>query len=137
MSRVGLTIGQVARRAGLRTTTLRYYESIGLLPPPARVSGQRCYDENIFRQLALIRLAQRAGFSIAQIHRLLHDFPETTPASQRWQELSAPKLTEVKALMERLTEMQAVLEQTLGCQCDTLDDCVGVPCVTSHNLESD
>jgi MerR family transcriptional regulator, redox-sensitive transcriptional activator SoxR len=119
-----LTIGQVARRAGIRTSTLCYYESTGLLPAPTRLGGQRRYGEEVFRQLALIGLAQRAGFTIAQIHTLLHGFPEITPASERWQVLAAPKLAEVQALMQRLLEMQDALERTLKCRCAALEDCV-------------
>jgi len=119
-----LTIGQVARRSGVRTSALRYYESIGLLPAPMRLGGQRRYGEDVFQQLALIGLAQRAGFSIAQIHTLLHGFPAQTPASERWQALAAPKLAEVQAMMQRLSEMQNTLERTLACTCTALEDCV-------------
>ena len=118
-----LTIGQVARQSGIRTSTLRYYEDIGLIPPPARLSKQRRYDESVFQRLAVIKLAQRAGFTIAEIHTLLHGFPEHTTASERWRELSTPKLAEVRALMQHLQETQDVLEKMLQCQCSTLQDC--------------
>ena len=49
-----LTIGEVARRAGVRTSTIRYYEEAGLLPEPERVGGKRRYEEGILRRLALI-----------------------------------------------------------------------------------
>lgn len=117
------TIGQVAHRAGIRTSTLRYYEDIGLIPPPIRLSKQRRYDESVFQRLAVIKLAQRAGFTIAEIHTLLHGFPEQTTASERWRELSTPKLAEVRALMQRLQATQDVLEKMLQCQCLTLQDC--------------
>src|SRR5262249_33883910 len=58
-----LTIGQVAHQAKLKTSTLRYYEDIGLIPPPVRLSKQRRYDDSVFQRLALIKLAQRAGFT--------------------------------------------------------------------------
>ncbi len=60
-----LTIGEVARRAGVRTSTLRYYESIGLLPAARRVNGRRRYAPAALRMLAVIHLAQQAGFSAA------------------------------------------------------------------------
>jgi redox-sensitive transcriptional activator SoxR len=118
-----LTIGQVAHHAGLKTTTLRYYEEIGLLPSPARVSGQRRYDETVFRQLALIRLAQRAGFTLAEIRSLLHDFPEDAPPAERWHKLARPKLAEVQALIQRAEEMQSTLERMLDCTCESLAQC--------------
>lgn len=118
-----LTIGQVAHQAGLRTSTLRYYEDIGLIPPPVRISKQRRYDESVFQRLALIKLAQMAGFTIAQIHTLLNGFPENTTAGERWRELSTPKLAEVHVLMQRLQEMQDTLEKTMKCECPTLHEC--------------
>ena len=52
----GLTIGAVARAAGVAATTLRYYEQIGLVPAPARVGGQRRYDDAVLTRLEVIRL---------------------------------------------------------------------------------
>jgi len=118
-----MTIGDVAKRAGLQTSAIRYYESEGLLPEPARVSGQRRYDENIFTRLALIRMAQEAGLTIGEIQTLVSGFPEGTPASDRWRELATRKLPEVDALILRLQTMRQVLEESLACDCLTLDAC--------------
>lgn len=118
-----LTIGQVAKRAGIRTSTMRYYEDIGLLSPPVRVSGQRRYDEGIFQRLAMIKLAQRAGLTIAEIHTLLEEFPEDIPPVERWRRLLYPKLADIQELMQRLQDTQRMLERMLGCQCDSMDEC--------------
>lgn len=67
-----LTIGEVARLAGLQTSTLRYYESIGLLNPPRRISGQRRYTREVLQILAVIRLAKEVNFSLPEIRALLH-----------------------------------------------------------------
>jgi len=67
-----LTIGQVARRAGLGVQTIRYYEREGLLPPPARrPSGYREYPEGTVRRLLFIRRAKELGFSLREIRELL------------------------------------------------------------------
>jgi len=67
-----LTIGQVARRAGLGVQTIRYYEREGLLPPPARrPSGYREYPEGVVRRLLFIRRAKELGFSLREIRELL------------------------------------------------------------------
>lgn len=118
-----LSIGEVARKAGLKPTTLRYYESVGLLPPPPRVAGQRCYDKTIFQQLAIIKLAQKAGFTIAEIRALLHDFPAAAAPSERWTRYAVPKLQEIHRLIERAQQMERLLQQVLQCECDTLTDC--------------
>jgi MerR family transcriptional regulator, redox-sensitive transcriptional activator SoxR len=118
-----LSIGQVARAAGMRTSALRYYESVGLLPAPRRVSGQRRYDPAILQTLSLIHMARQIGFSIPEMRALLHGFaPDTTP-SQRWQSLATQKLTEIDALIRHAQQVKALLEQVLQCQCGTLYDC--------------
>ncbi|MEP7294406.1 MAG: MerR family transcriptional regulator, partial [Chloroflexota bacterium] len=68
-----LTISEVARQAGVRTSTLRYYESIGLLPEPARISGRRHYDADVLQRLEIIRTAQQAGFTLAELRVLFDD----------------------------------------------------------------
>jgi MerR family transcriptional regulator, redox-sensitive transcriptional activator SoxR len=70
-----LTIGEVARRAGVRTSAIRYYEEAGLLPEPERIGGKRRYEKGILRRLALIGGAKRARFTLGEIHTLLHGFP--------------------------------------------------------------
>lgn len=117
------TIGQVAAQSGVPATTIRYYEKIGLLPPAIRDGGQRRYDEGVLQQLGVIRMAQQAGFSIAEAHTLLNHFGPETPPLARWQALATRKLAEVEAQMHALQRMQALLEQTLQCQCATLEEC--------------
>src|SRR5579859_3699063 len=121
-----LTIGAVARRAGVRPSAIRYYESMGLLPAPRRVSGRRCYGPEVLPRLTLIAAAQRMGFTIAEISTLLQGFSADTPASARWRALAARKLPEVEALMARAQEMKTLLEEALHCGCLTLDACARV-----------
>lgn len=70
MTTTSVPIGEIARRAGLRTSAVRYYERIGLLRPAPRAGGQRRYDPSALHRLSAIRLAQRAGFSLEEIKRL-------------------------------------------------------------------
>ena len=118
-----LTIGEVARRADVRASTLRYYESVGVLPVPKRVNGQRRYDPEVFELLAVVRVAQQAGFTVAEIRTLLHGFSADTPPSTRWQALARRKLPEVEALIERTIGMRDLLQRGLDCECLNLKDC--------------
>ena len=68
---VQLAIGEVAARAGMSATRIRYYEARGLLPEPERSAGKRRYDETVFRRLAIIDAAQRVGFTLEEIRDLL------------------------------------------------------------------
>jgi MerR family redox-sensitive transcriptional activator SoxR len=118
-----LTIGEVARRAGLRTSALRYYEDLGLLPATRRVSGRRRYTPDALARLAVIRLAQHAGFTMAEIVTLVNGFAPETPAAERWRALAEHKLIEVEARIRRGEEMKRVLEASLRCGCLDLADC--------------
>ena len=70
-----LTIGELARRAGVTTSALRYYEELGLLPSPARVSGQRRYPASAARLVAAILLYSDAGFTLAEPNEDLAQYP--------------------------------------------------------------
>ncbi|MDP9355766.1 MAG: MerR family transcriptional regulator [Chloroflexota bacterium] len=121
-----LTIGEVARQAGIRPSAIRYYEEIGVLPSPERVGGQRRYDNDVLTRLGVVRMAQEAGFTIEEVRQLLSGFPEGTPASERWRELAQRKLPEVDARIVRLQAVRAVLEESLRCGCLTLDACAAL-----------
>lgn len=94
----GLSIGQVARQAGLRPSAIRYYESIAVLPSPRRVDGQRRYDRTVLDRLAFIQIAQRLGFTLTEIQLLFHNREEDAPLSERWRGLANRKLAEVETL---------------------------------------
>jgi DNA-binding transcriptional MerR regulator len=88
------------------------------------VSGRRVYDADVLVVLRLIHLAKGAGFTMAEIRRLLHGFDRTTPASARWQAMAARKLRDVTELIGRARQMQRVLEALLTCKCVDLAECV-------------
>ena len=119
----GLTVSQVARRARLRPSAIRYYESAGLLPAPVRVSGWRRYDTTILVRLAVIELAKLAGFTLAEIRTLLGGFSPRMSPSKRWRVLARQKIPEVEALIARAQTMKRLLEEGLNCGCLRLEDC--------------
>jgi MerR family redox-sensitive transcriptional activator SoxR len=116
-----MRIGEAARRAGVRVSLIRYYEDIGLLPPPERVSGQRRYDESVVRRLAVIDVAQRAGLSLDDIRELLHHGAD--PLSARLHEVAARRLPEIEALIERAQRVRTWLQAATACDCESIDDC--------------
>ncbi len=122
-----LTIGEVARMAGMQPSALRYYESIGLIQPPKRINGKRQYGPEAVQRLALVQLAQQAGFTIAEIQTLFHGFaPNTSPAA-RWRALACQKVVELDASIARAQHMKQVLETGLQCGCLRLEDCPVMP----------
>ena len=123
MDEATLTIGQVAERAGLNVSAIRYYELQGLLPEAPRVSGQRRYSDDTLTRLAVIDVAKRAGFSLDEIRLLLSATDRGEPAYAQLQELAQRKLPEVDELIDRAQRVRAWLRTATGCDCDTLDVC--------------
>ena len=116
-----MRIGEVARRAGVRVSLIRYYEEIGLLPEPTRVSGQRRFDETVLRRLAVIDVAQRAGLSLDEIRELVDHGND--PMNDRLRELAERRLPEIDALIERAQRVRTWLETATACDCQAIDDC--------------
>lgn len=119
-----LTISEVARQVGLQASAIRYYEQIGLLPRPQRVSGQRRYDSTALYRLAIIQRARQLGFTLDEIRQLFFGFRSVTRASERWRELSRKKLAELDDLMEAILKVRRLLQRLVRrCHCETLEQC--------------
>ncbi len=119
-----LTISEVARRSGVRATTIRYYESISVLPVPRRAGGRRRYDEDILDRLAFVRVAQRLGFTLSELV-LLFEQPDTGgPLSERWQAMAREKLADVERLIGQARSVRQTLLGGIRCECRTLHDCI-------------
>jgi MerR family transcriptional regulator, redox-sensitive transcriptional activator SoxR len=112
-----LAISDVARVFGLRTSAIRYYEQVGILPPPMRKNGQRRYDNSALFRLAVVQRARETGFTLEEIRELFFGFPE------RWHQLSQRKLAELRERMKRLKLMETLLKRVENCHCDALDEC--------------
>jgi MerR family redox-sensitive transcriptional activator SoxR len=117
------SIGETAKRTGVRTSALRYYEDAGILPAPARSGGRRFYDSDAIRRIDVLRFAQQAGFTLDEIKTLFHGFGAETPLSTRWQSLARAKLTELDLLSKRIKRMRRALELGLKCGCVRIEDC--------------
>ncbi len=116
-----MRIGEVAARAGVRVSLIRYYEEVGVLPAPERVSGQRRYDASVLRRLAVIDVAQRAGLSLEEIRELVEHGND--PMSSRLRALADRRLPEIDALIERAQRVRAWLAMAQTCGCEAMDDC--------------
>ena len=113
-----MTIGQVAKKTGLRTSAIRFYERAGLLPPAVRFSGQRRYDSAILDRLAVLERAKACGFTLAEIRILFND---QGSHSTKWRRLAARKLAELNTTLERIAAMKELLQRR--CECATAAEC--------------
>ncbi len=118
-----LTIGEVARRTGLRPSAIRYYEECRLIVPAGRAGGKRRYDASAVERLSLISFAQSAGFTLAEIRKLLSGFRETVAAGDRWRTLAQTKLAELDQAAARIEAMRMILKKAMRCGCLDLDEC--------------
>jgi MerR family redox-sensitive transcriptional activator SoxR len=117
-----LTIGQVAAATGLETSAIRYYEDAGVLPKPARVSGQRRYHPDTVDRLLLIRFCRRLGIRISDLRGLFAN-PRAGTAKDNWRRLIDARLEEVGALISAAQRVERVLRESRDCDCVTLVSC--------------
>ncbi|MFN2180194.1 MAG: MerR family transcriptional regulator [Candidatus Promineifilaceae bacterium] len=111
-----LTIGEVAEATGVPTSTLRYYEKLGIIPPPQRSSGQRRYHPEVLQIMAVIQLGKDVGFSLPEIKELLYGFPEDMKPSERWKRLAQRKIAEIDEIIASAVDMKRLLESGIECE---------------------
>lgn len=124
MVRPTLSIGEVARRAHLRSSAIRYYEQLGLIGEPERVSGRRRYQPSIVRRLALIKMSQKAGFTLREIGQLLSAHPDDESSADQWRELAERKLPELDAFIDEIIGLRDAVKHCLECGCMSFENCL-------------
>ncbi|MGD9631889.1 MULTISPECIES: helix-turn-helix domain-containing protein [unclassified Afipia] len=113
----GLSIGQLARAAGVNLETVRYYENVKLMTPPPRTQGgHRSYDELHIRRLAFIRRARKLGFSIEDVRALLALSNSEHTSCAGVKDIAVTHLMQVRNKLADLTRLEAILAATVG-QC--------------------
>jgi DNA-binding transcriptional MerR regulator len=113
-------IGELARRTGVATSALRYYERIGLLSPAERPGQRRHYAPSSAERVALIRLCQDAGFTLAEIGRLLAAWSRGRRA---WRRVAERKITELDARIADAQRAKNLIKHALECPHRDLLDC--------------
>lgn len=110
-----MTIGQVGKAAGMATSTIRYYESIGILPPPRRRSGMRDYDATIVDQLKVLRFYRTSGISIQTLVALFAREPKAKPTDKH--EATLRRIEELDGIIKDARKMKERLRALLDCKC--------------------
>lgn len=119
-----ITIGELAKRAGVAASALRYYEEAGLLRSARTAGGQRQYPREVLRRVAFIRVAQTVGLSLDEIRATLATLPQQrTPTKADWERLSRSWQPLLDARIAMLTALRNQLTSCIGCGCLSLKSC--------------
>lgn len=115
-----LTIGELARRTGVATSALRYWEELGLLPPPARVSGRRRYPPSAVGLVGLILMLQDVGFTLREAKAFV---ASRSPDGDGWRELYERKLAELDQRIARAQVARTAIAHGLACPHENIFEC--------------
>lgn len=119
-----LSVGEVARRSGVRVSTLHFYEAQGLISGWRTDGNQRRYARDVLRRVALIRVAQAVGISLADVATALASLPEdAAPSRADWSRLSAAWRDRLNERIAQLTRLRDTLDDCIGCGCLSIDRC--------------
>ena len=119
-----LTIGEVARRSGVASSALRFYEERGLIASVRAGSGHRRYRRSVLRRVAFIVFAQKIGFSLEEIGAELAKLPsDRIPTRVDWTRLSGAWTKRIDQRIAELQRLRAGLTQCIGCGCLSIDKC--------------
>ena len=119
-----LTISETARRSGVASSALRYYEERGLITAERTGSAHRRYPRPVLRRIAFIVFAQKVGLSLEEIAVELAKLPpHGAPGRKDWSRLSATWRGRIDERIAELERLKAGLTECIGCGCLSLDRC--------------
>ena len=119
-----LTIGQMAKRSGLATSTLRFYEQQGLIESQRNSGNQRRYQRSQLRRISVVRIAQSVGLSLAEIKQAFELLPDQrTPTRKDWERLSSTWRDTLDQRINELVSLRDQLTSCIGCGCLSLRNC--------------
>jgi MerR family redox-sensitive transcriptional activator SoxR len=119
-----LTIGEVAERTGVAHSAIRFYEDNGLIHSTRTPGGQRRFHRDVLRRIAFIRVAQRVGLTLDDIHRALDLLPDRrTPHADDWARLGRAWRKELDERIQLLESLRDELTSCIGCGCLSLRAC--------------
>ncbi|MGY9049162.1 hypothetical protein P775_12255 [Puniceibacterium antarcticum] len=119
-----LSVGEMAKRAGVAVSTLHYYESEGLITSWRTPSNHRRYDRRELRRVSVIRVAQTLGIPLAEVREVLHHVPQGAAVGKAdWADASALWRDEIDRRMALLDKLRSQLDHCMGCGCLSLENC--------------
>lgn len=121
---VGYTIGRLAKRTGLSTSAIRFYEAKGLIKADRNMGGQRRFEPSDIRRLSFIMITQQQGFTLGEISDMLAGLPNArTPTQKDWAKISRRLQARIDERITQLEQMRENLTGCIGCGCLSLKKC--------------
>ncbi|WP_441257516.1 redox-sensitive transcriptional activator SoxR [Vibrio sp. Vf1514] len=119
-----MTVGEVAQRAGVKVSTLHFYEQKGLIHSWRNAGNQRRYHRNVLRRLAVIKAAQMVGLTLDEVAESLADLPKhQAPSRQEWEQMASNWNSMLEHRIAQLKALQSDLGGCIGCGCLSMESC--------------
>ena len=119
-----LTIGQLAERAGVATSAIRFYEEKGLVRSTRTTGNQRRYEQSTLRRVAFVRAAQRVGLTLEEVAEALGTLPDNrAPTKADWHRISREWKPRLEEQIRRIRLLEQRLDSCIGCGCLSLKSC--------------
>ena len=124
MSEHALSVGELAQRAGVKVSTLHYYEERGLITSQRNAGNQRRYRKDVLRRVSIIKAAQKMGLTLSSIEQALRTLPDDKAATKAdWRRLSSAWRTELNERIAYLERLRDQVTDCIGCGCLSLKSC--------------
>lgn len=121
---MGFLIGKVATRTGVAVSAIRFYEEKGLISSGRNTGGQRVFEASDIRRISFIIIAQKLGFTLAEIGEQLSRLPNhRTPTKRDWEKISKNFRKDIDRRIAGLTSLRDRLDGCIGCGCLSLKVC--------------
>ncbi|MBT1451294.1 redox-sensitive transcriptional activator SoxR [Glaciecola sp. XM2] len=124
MKKQAYSVGEIAKRCGVRVSTLHFYEQKGLVNSTRNLGNQRRYKPDVMRRVAVIKAAQKIGISLEEIKQALSNLPNhRTPTAKDWSDLSSAWQEALNERIIRLQNLRDKMDGCIGCGCLSLTHC--------------
>ena len=124
MADANWTVGKVAKRCGVRVSTLHFYEEKGLIQSTRNAGNQRRYRKDVIRRVSVIKAAQKMGISLGSIKEAFASLPnQRTPTQKDWEKLSKTWRAELNERIAYLERLRDSLTGCIGCGCLSMQNC--------------
>ena len=124
MAEAALSVGQVAKRCGVKVSTLHFYEDKGLIHSTRNAGNQRRYRKDVLRRVSLIKAAQKMGITLEEVRQALEKLPDNrTPNQKDWQKLASAWKKELNVRIAYLEKMRDYMTGCIGCGCLSMTRC--------------